>query len=73
MLQTPQEFRDAIKAWAESGWTPMGRQGTVEDIADVCALLCSEDARFFTGHSLSVDGGSSLMNTDFPLALQVPG
>ena len=72
VLQTPQEFQDAIKAWAESGWTPMGRQGTVEDIADVCALLCSDEARFLTGHALLVDGGSSLMNSDFPLALQIP-
>jgi NAD(P)-dependent dehydrogenase (short-subunit alcohol dehydrogenase family) len=73
MLQTPQEFQNAIREWAESGWTPMGRQGTSQDIADICALLCSDEARFFTGHALSVDGGSSLMNSDFPLALQLPG
>ena len=72
MLQTPQEFQGAIKAWVESGWTPMCRQGTVADIADVCALLCTDEARFLTGHALAVDGGSSLMNSDFPLALQVP-
>jgi enoyl-[acyl-carrier protein] reductase III len=72
MLQTPNEFQTMIKQWAESGWTPMRRQGSPEDIADVCALLCSDEARFLTGHSLSVDGGSSLMNSDFPLALQVP-
>ena len=73
MLQTPQEFQNAIKEWAESGWTPMGRRGTLQDIADVCALLCSDEARFFTGHTLAVDGGSSLMNSDFPLGLQLPG
>src|SRR5215467_8617482 len=72
MLQIPQEFQNAIKEWAESGWTPMRRRGTVQDIADVCALLCSDEARFITGHALSVDGGSSLMNSDFPLALQLP-
>ena len=72
MGQTPQEFQDAIKKWVESGWTPMRRQGAAEDIADVCALLCSDEARFVTGHALSVDGGSSLMNADFPLALQIP-
>jgi hypothetical protein len=43
------------------------------DTAEVCALLCSDEARFFTGHALSVDGGSSLMNSDFPLARQLPG
>jgi enoyl-[acyl-carrier-protein] reductase (NADH) len=51
----------------------MGRQDTLQDISDVCALLCSDEARFFTGHALAVDGGSSLMNSDFPLALQLPG
>jgi NAD(P)-dependent dehydrogenase (short-subunit alcohol dehydrogenase family) len=50
----------------------MRRQGKPQDIADVCALLCSDEARFVTGHSIAVDGGSSLMNSDFPLALQIP-
>lgn len=72
MEQTPPEFQQAIKDWVESGWTPMRRQGTPDDIADVCALLCSDEARFVTGHSIAVDGGSSLMNSDFPLALQMP-
>jgi NAD(P)-dependent dehydrogenase (short-subunit alcohol dehydrogenase family) len=72
MGQTPPEFQSAIKDWVESGWTPMRRQGKPADIADVCALLCSDEARFLTGHALSVDGGSSLMNSDFPLALQIP-
>jgi len=35
-------------------------------------LLCSEEAGFVTGQTISVDGGSSLMNPDFPLALQMP-
>src|SRR5262249_35473667 len=70
--QTPQAYQDALKGWAESGWTPMRRQAKPDDIADVCALLCSEEARFVTGQGITVDGGCSLMNTDFPLALQVP-
>jgi enoyl-[acyl-carrier protein] reductase III len=70
--QTPQAVQDAVKTWAESGWTPMRRLGTPADIANVCALLCSEEAGFLTGQTVSVDGGSSLMNPDFPLALQVP-
>jgi hypothetical protein len=28
--------------------------------------------RLITGQTIAVDGGSSLMNPDFPLALQVP-
>ncbi|HEV8130064.1 MAG TPA: SDR family oxidoreductase [Acidobacteriota bacterium] len=70
--QTPQAVQDALKNWAESGWTPMRRLCTPADIANVCALLCSEEAGFLTGQTISVDGGSSLMNPDFPLALQVP-
>ena len=73
MEQTPQEFQGAIKEWVESGWTPMRRQGKPSDVADVCALLCSDEARFVTGQAIAVDGGSSLMNSDFPLAFQVPG
>ena len=70
--QTPREVQHALKEWIEAGWTPMRRIGTPEDIANVCALLCSEEASFMTGQTLSVDGGSSLMNPDFPLFLQVP-
>jgi 3-oxoacyl-[acyl-carrier protein] reductase len=42
---------DAIKA------TPLGRLGTVEDVAKAVAFLASDDASFITGHILSVDGG----------------
>jgi len=70
--QTPPPVQDMLKEWAESGWTPMLRRCTPEDIADVCALLCSDEARFMTGQTLTVDGGSSLMNPEFPLAIQVP-
>jgi len=70
--QTPQEWQDAMMQWVESGWTPMQRRSTPADIADICALLCSDEARFMTGQTLTVDGGASLMNPHFPLALQVP-
>jgi len=70
--QTPKEVQEALKEWACAGWTPMRRRVTPSDVADVCALLCSEEASFVTGQTIAVDGGSSLMNPDFPLALQVP-
>ena len=37
---------------------PMGKIGTPEEIADVVAFLCSDAARFITGQSINVSGGS---------------
>jgi enoyl-[acyl-carrier protein] reductase III len=70
--QAPQEVQDALKGWLCGGWTPMRRLVAPVDIANACALLCSEEASFVTGQMIAVDGGSSLMNPDFSLALQVP-
>jgi NAD(P)-dependent dehydrogenase (short-subunit alcohol dehydrogenase family) len=39
-------------------WVPLGRFGRVEDYADVVAFLASDDARFVTGHTIPVDGGT---------------
>jgi len=41
-------------------YTPMRRVGTPEDIAKVVAFLCSEDATWICGQTLTVDGGLSL-------------
>jgi enoyl-[acyl-carrier protein] reductase III len=71
--QAPQEAQDALKQWVAAGWTPMKRAVSPIDVANACALLCSDEASFVTGQSITVDGGGSLMNPDFPLALQVPG
>ena len=70
--QTSKEVQDALKEWVNAGWTPMRRSVAPADVANVCALLCSEEASFLTGQTIVVDGGSSLMNPDFPLSLQVP-
>jgi 3-oxoacyl-[acyl-carrier protein] reductase len=37
---------------------PLRRLGQPQDIADVVAFLCSDDARFMSGHGLFVDGGA---------------
>lgn len=37
--------------------TPLGRLGKPEDIADVVAFLCSDDARWITGQNIRVTGG----------------
>lgn len=39
---------------------PQGRVAEVEDIADLAALLCSDDARWLVGQTLIADGGFSL-------------
>jgi NAD(P)-dependent dehydrogenase (short-subunit alcohol dehydrogenase family) len=42
------EFRDRI---------PMGRYGTVDEIADTAAFLLSDEASYITGQNIRVDGG----------------
>lgn len=37
--------------------TPLGRLGTVDDVAGAVAFLASDDAAFITGQVLRVDGG----------------
>jgi 3-oxoacyl-[acyl-carrier protein] reductase len=36
---------------------PMGRDGTVQEMADAAVLLCSEQARYITGSAIKIDGG----------------
>jgi 3-oxoacyl-[acyl-carrier protein] reductase len=48
----PRNLDNAVKRHA------LGRIAEPEDVADVVAFLCSEDARFVTGQSINVSGGS---------------
>lgn len=36
---------------------PLGYLGAPEDVANACAFLASEEARYITGHVITVDGG----------------
>ena len=42
--------------------TPLKRVGTVEEIADVVAFLCSPKSSYVTGETIYVDGGRIGMN-----------
>lgn len=67
----PEDTQNAIRSWHENGWTPMGRLARPGDIAGAVALLCSDDAAWITGQIITADGGASLMNSDFPLEVQL--
>lgn len=50
-------YRDAI---------PLARYGTVHEIADAVAFLCSEAASFINGQTLAVDGGFDAAGVGLP-------
>ncbi len=66
----PDQVQDLIRNWHKRGWTPMGRLGTPEDIGNVVALFCSEQASWITGQVIYADGGASLMTSDVPPEIQ---
>ena len=37
---------------------PLGRLGTPDEIADAVRYLCSDEARYITGHAMDVNGGT---------------
>jgi len=52
----PEELKEAsLRA------IPLGRWGTVEDVAYAVAFLASDEAAYITGHVLSVDGGMAMV------------
>lgn len=51
---------EALKQ-AASARTPVGRLGTPEDVAELCAFLLSERSTFITGQTINVTGGLELL------------
>ncbi len=54
------EDKDYEKTWARI--TPMGRPGTVDDVADAAIFLVSAKAKQITGQTLVIDGGWSAIS-----------
>jgi 3-oxoacyl-[acyl-carrier protein] reductase len=52
----PAELKDGMMKMI-----PLGRWGTVQEIAAAVAFLASDEAAYITGHILSVDGGMVMM------------
>ena len=50
--------QDTLRELAEQ--TPLGRLGTVTDVADTVEFLLSDKASFITGQIVTVDGGFSM-------------
>jgi NAD(P)-dependent dehydrogenase (short-subunit alcohol dehydrogenase family) len=67
----PHQAQELIRNWHARGWTPMRRLGTPEDIGNVVALFCSEEAGWITGQTIYADGGASLMNPEVPPEIQL--
>ena len=49
----------AEKRAAMATAVPLGRLGLAEEVADGIVFIASDEARFITGHVLTVDGGKS--------------
>ena len=43
----------------DAGGIPLGRQGTVDEIAATCLFLVTEDGGFITGQTIHVNGGAT--------------
>jgi 3-oxoacyl-[acyl-carrier protein] reductase len=63
MTELPQTGRspEAFKAFVdeEIKKTPLGRAGTVQDVAKLALFLASDEASFLTGQIIALDGGRS--------------
>ena len=52
-IETGDELYESSDAWQQ----PVGRVGTMADIANMILFLCSDKAGFITGENICIDGG----------------
>jgi 3-oxoacyl-[acyl-carrier protein] reductase len=55
LVELGQEYQDSMAASI-----PAGKLGTVDDIANVCLFLATDEAAYVTGQAIAVDGGQVL-------------
>ncbi|MGB8502267.1 SDR family NAD(P)-dependent oxidoreductase [Mycobacterium sp.] len=60
MLRAAQQAKKLPSAEVISRMIPAGRVGTGDEIAAVCAFLCSDAASYITGQVIGVNGGAVL-------------
>ncbi|WP_436791943.1 SDR family NAD(P)-dependent oxidoreductase [Yinghuangia sp. YIM S10712] len=58
MMRTMQESKYLPPAEVLARMVPAGRLGTGDDIAAVCAFLCTDEAGYVTGQVIGVNGGA---------------
>jgi glucose 1-dehydrogenase len=51
---------DPAKTEIVASHIPLGRAGTADEMAGICAFLASDDAAYITGQTIFVDGGLTL-------------
>lgn len=60
MLRAAQRAKQVPDAATMARIVPAGRVGTGDDIAAICAFLCSDSASYITGQVIGVNGGAVL-------------
>jgi NAD(P)-dependent dehydrogenase (short-subunit alcohol dehydrogenase family) len=56
----PRGHMSEAELFGRAATIPLGRIGTVEDMAEACLFLLGEDSSFLTGQDLRVNGGAAL-------------
>jgi meso-butanediol dehydrogenase/(S,S)-butanediol dehydrogenase/diacetyl reductase len=68
LIEVPRYFSTMPDYTSEGGdrLIPLGRAGGPEDVGPVAVFLASDAARFITGQTIIVDGGTSTRMALFP-------